>query len=263
MILDYNPVDDTHWVFNLQLRPDVTVIRSTMLDNPFNPQTVINKIKSYEPNDINIKNGTADLFLWEVYGLGKKARLQGAIFTNWDVVDDIPITANFKGLGMDFGYTNDPSALIELWLQDDEIYLRELFYETGMLNQDITSMMNSLQVSQLNTIYADSSEPKSIEEIRRSGFNIVGVEKGQDSVQFGIDMMKSHKIHIVSSSINLEKEFRRYKWAEDKNGEPIKRNGHSIPIDKFNHAIDAARYVVMSTLKKQLEIKLYPQGFIG
>lgn len=263
MILDYNPVDDTHWVFPLQLRPDVCVIKSSMLDNPFNPDTVIRKIKSYEPNDENIKNGTADLFLWEVYGLGKKARLQGAVFTNWDVVGGIPDGAEFKGFGKDWGYSQDPTTLIELWMFNNEIYLNEILYKTGLLNPDVIKEYERLEVRKSDEIIADSNDPKSIEELYRAGYNIKGAEKGPDSVMFGILLMQGYKIRLTKNSQNLEKEFRRYKWAEDKNGEPLKRNGHSIPIDKFNHGIDAARYIITHVLKKKLEVKLYPAGYIG
>lgn len=263
LILDYNPIDDQHWVFELQKRPDVCVIHSTMLDNPFNPPTVIAKIKSYEPTPENIAQGTADNYMWEVYGLGKKARLEGAVFTNWDIVDEVPGNADWKGLGLDFGYTNDPSALIELYLYNNEIYLNEIIYEPGLLNSDIAKRMKQFEIAPTVLVMADSSEPKSIEEIRRYGFNIRGVEKGADSINFGIDIMKGYKIHISRNSINLEKEMRRYKWAEDRNGNLLKRNGHGVPIDEYNHAIDAARYIIMTILKKKQEVRLLPYGILG
>ncbi len=112
-------------------------------------------------------------------------------------------------------------------------------------------------------IVADSSEPKSIEEISRYGYNIQGVQKGSDSVNYGVKLMQGYKIHITARSINLEKEFRRYKWAEDKNGMPIKRNGKPVPIDEYNHAIDAARYITMTVLQKETEVKLYDYSVLG
>lgn len=245
IIIDYNPYDDQHWIFDLQKRDDVITIHSTMLDNPFLPDSIIRKIKSYEPTEENIKNGTADSYMWEVYGLGKKARLQGAIYNNWDIVDKIPPEAKFIGYGLDFGYTNDPSALVELYMKDNELYWNEILYERGLLNEDIAYKMGYLIPDKNQYIYADSSEPKSIEVIRRKGFNIRGADKGQHSVVFGIDLLKGYKMHITKKSINLENELRKYKWAEDKVG-----NSLNIPVDANNHLCDAMRYIGIMTLTK-------------
>lgn len=270
-VIDYNPIDDTHWVFDLQKRPDAGLIRSTMLDNPFNPPAVRNKILSYEPTPENVARGTADSYMWDVYGLGKKAKLKGVIFTNWQIVPDVPEDARPLGLGLDFGFSNHPTALIDCYLYNNEIYLDELLYETGLTNIEVKpgddSVEKRLKEFDLDEthdpITADSAEPKSIEELRRAGFNIDGADKGEDSITYGIDLMKGYKINITKRSINLEKEMRRYKWMEDKNGEPLKRKGKSIPIDDYNHAIDAARYRISKVLKKKAETKLYPTGILG
>ena len=243
MVLDYNPTDDMHWVFDLQKRGDVGVIKSTMLDNPFLPQSIIDKIKGYEPTPENIASGTADLYMWEVYGKGNKARLQGAIFENWDIVEDVPEQARFVGLGLDFGYTNDPTAIVEMYMMDDEIYWNQLEYKKGLTNQNIIARLKELQISPETLVVADSAEPKSIEEIRLGNFNIKGVAKGQDSINFGIDLLKQKRMHITKRSIDLENELRKYKWMEDKNGVLINR-----PIDSWNHLIDACRYIAMEVL---------------
>lgn len=245
-IVDYNPIDDMHWVFDLQKRPDVCVIKSTMLDNPFLPDSIINKIKSYEPTEANIAMGTADAYMWEVYGRGNKARLQGTIFNNWDIIDSIPADAKFMGLGLDFGYTNHPTAIVAMYMMNDEIYLDELLYETGLINAAIADKLRDLEIDISTDILSDSAEPKSIEEIARMGFNAIPVEKGTDSINFGIDIMKSHKMHITKRSSNLELELRRYKWAEDKTGKSLNK-----PVDAYNHAIDAARYIIMTKLRAQ------------
>lgn len=259
-IIDYNPSDDLHWIFDIQKRNDVTVIHSTMLDNPFLPEVITNKIKSYEPTPENIAQGTADEYMWQVYGLGQKARLEGVVFDNWDVVDGIPEDATSIGYGLDFGYTNDPTALIAGYVQDNEIYLDEVLYETGMTNPDISKAMERLEIDKTSDIFGDSAEPKSVEEIRRSGFRgITPVVKGADSINFGIDIMKSHTLHITRRSDNLELELRRYKWAVDKTGRSLNK-----PIDGYNHAIDAARYLVMSKLASKPKPKVYsrkPAGF--
>jgi phage terminase large subunit len=244
-VLDYNPYDDSHWVFDLQKREDVCRIHSTMLDNRYLPKRIIDKIKSYEPTPENIERGTADNYMWEVYGLGKKARLQGAIFDNWDIVEEIPAAAKHLGYGLDFGYTNDPSAVIELFTMDNELYWNEILYENGLLNEDIAEKLKYLIADKDKFIYADSSEPKSIEVIRRKGFNIKGADKGQDSVRFGIDLLKAYKMHITKKSVNLENELRKYKWAEDRAGKTL-----NIPVDANNHLCDAMRYVGIMTLAR-------------
>jgi len=247
-ILDYNPYDDLHWVFDLHKRDDVCVIKSTMLDNPFLPDTIIKKIKGYEPTPENIASGTSDEYMWQVYGLGNKARLQGVIFDNWDIVDDIPDNAKFVAMGLDFGYTNDPTAVVELYTMDNELYFNEILYEAGLTNQDIAKKL----VNKTDMIYADSSEPKSIEEIRREGYRIFPTEKGADSINYGINLMKQHKIHITKNSTNLEKELRRYRWMEKKEGGVENR-----PVDEFNHAIDACRYVCMMKLGRSIDIPIF------
>lgn len=257
-ILDYNPYDDMHWVFDLQKREDVCVIKSTMLDNPFLPQSIRNKILSYEPTNENIARGTADEFMWQVYGLGNKARLQGTIFNNWDIVDDIPVDAKLLGMGLDFGYTNDPTAVVEVYQYNNELYLNEILYETGLLNTDIAQRMRDMNVNGMTDIFADSSEPKSIEEIRQQGFYIRPVDKGSDSINFGIDLMKSYKMHLTKKSINLEMELRRYKWAEDRTGRILNK-----PVDAFNHGVDAVRYAVMMLLGNQPQIQIFNKERFG
>jgi phage terminase large subunit len=258
ILIDFNPVTDDHWVYDLEKRPDVIFIHSTQLDNPFLGKNERAKILSYEPNEINIRQGTADLYMWQVYGLGIKSRLQGVVFENWDIVDKVPDTANLIAYGLDFGYTIDPSCLASVWMQDNELYLDEIFYQTALTNQDIASKMISLGIPKSALIIADSAEPKSIEEIYRSGFTgIIPTTKGADSIKFGIDILKQFKIHITKRSINAEREFRRYKWREDKMGNKINE-----PVDEFNHFIDPVRYVGLVKLKKVQEVKLMPNiGF--
>lgn len=246
MILDYNPWNDDHWVFKLAKRPDCIVITSTQLDNPFNPLNVRNKILSYEPTEINIINGTADEYMWEVYGLGKKAKLQGAVFSNWSIVPEVPKDANFISYGLDFGYVNDPTCLIEFYMFNNEIYINELIYENRLTNPMIADRMIELKVNENEKVWADSAEPKSIEEISNLGFNLKSVEKGQDSIKFGVDILLSYKINITKNSTNIEKELRKYKWSENKTGKILNK-----PVDAFNHAIDAVRYVAMSELKQK------------
>ena len=263
-ILDYNPYDDTHWVFGLHKRKDVQVIKSTMLDNPFLAAMIRAKILGYRPKEANYESGTADPYMWDVYGLGKAAQLQGVIFKQWDILDAVPEDAKDLNFGLDFGFTNDPSTLIQVYKIDNTLILDELLYEKGLVNvtaiegqRSLDDEFKSLAVG-YREITADSSEPKSIRELYNAGWNIEGVEKGADSIKYGIDLMKKYKLAVTRRSINLQSELRKYKWTEDKNGKSL-----NIPIDDFNHAIDAARYRIMSKLGENFETKLYPASILG
>ena len=145
---------------------------------------------------------------------------------------------------MDFGFTNDPTTLVEVWKQGDDLFLKELLFKTGLTNRDIDNHLRLLGVER-KEIYADSAEPKSIEELYRMGWNIKPATKGQGSINIGIDMMKRYKIHITRDSLNMLKEFKNYKWQEDKNG--VVQN---TPVDMFNHTIDAVRYALYDKLAR-------------
>jgi len=258
MLIDFNPYNDIGWVYDIQKRPDVQVIKSTMLDNPFLEETIRRKILSYEPTPENIKNGTADNYMWQVYGLGEKARLQGLVFNNWDIVEDIPDGARFLGYGLDFGFTNDPTALVGLYEYDKELYIDNPIYKTRLLNQDIINELKRLGVSSADLIVADSAEPKSIEEISLAGFNIQGAYKGQDSVRYGIDLLKNFKIHLTRRSIEMENELRKYKYKEDRSGNILNE-----PIDQFNHTIDALRYIAIEKLGNKQEVQIFNRELLG
>ena len=257
-LIDYNPYNDVGWVYDIQKRPDVYTIKSTMWDNPFLEENIRKKILSYKPTPENIRNGTADNYMWEVYGLGNKAKLQGVIFVNWDIVEGIPDGARFLGYGLDFGFRNDPTALVGLWEFDKELYADNPIYRTGMLNSDIINELKKLKVNSGDLIVGDSSEPKSIEEIRRAGFNIKGAYKGADSVRYGIDLLKSFKIHITKRSIEMENELRKYKWKEDRNGNMLNE-----PIDELNHSIDSLRYIAMEKLGNKQEVQILNRELLG
>ena len=146
---------------------------------------------------------------------------------------------------MDFGYTNDPTTLVSVFIHDTAMYIKEMIYRTGMTNRDISNDLNRLQIGRREEIYADSAEPKSIDEIYRMGWNIKPATKGRDSINIGIDMLKRYKIYVTKDSTNTIKEFRNYKWKEDKNGNIL-----NTPIDMFNHSIDATRYLVYNKLAR-------------
>lgn len=249
MVIDFNPYDDQHWIYDLNRRNDVKFLKSTMLDNPFLPKTVIDKIKSYEPTQVNIESGTADNYMWQVYGLGNKAKLQGVVY-NWGSIDKVPDDAKLVGRGMDFGYSNSATALVDVYMYDGEVIVDELIYQTGLLNSEIIDLMQDLDRDV--EIYADSSNPSAIEEIRRAGFNIKGVKKSPDSIKFGISLLKSYKVRVTRRSVNVDNEARKYKYKEGRDGKST-----NDPIDDFNHGLDAVRYLALHKLKREAELQFF------
>ena len=230
-ILDYNPSDAFHWIYDKVVpRDDCDFFQTTYIDNPFLDASVKAEIERLKETDEDY---------WRIYGLGERGMSRATIFQFGAA--DVPTNARLLSMGMDFGYTNDPTALVAVYEVDGCLYLDELLYQTGLTNNDIANVLTSLGVDRRSEVYADSAEPKSIEELYRRGFNVKPTAKGNDSVNAGIDIMKRYKLFITPRSKNLEKELRNYKWTEDKNGNLLNK-----PIDAFNHAIDAARYAIFS-----------------
>ncbi len=232
MVLDFNPSED-FWIYNeIVPRKDCDFHITTYKDNPFLPDTLVKEIERLKD---------VDEFYWKVYGLGQKAMIRGVVLTNWEAKDFTAEDYTLKGYGMDFGFTNDPTTLIEVREQHGELWVRELIWSVGLTNQDIAVRLRDLNVS--NDIVADSAEPKSIVELTREGFNVRGATKGQDSIRAGIDLLRRYKINVHSSSVNLIKELKSYKYKQDANGE-----FSNVPVDKFNHGIDALRYYVFTNM---------------
>lgn len=231
IILDYNPSDSFHWIYDKVIpRDDCDFFQTTYLDNPFLSAETISEIERLRDTDEDY---------WRTYGLGERGMSRATVFQFGTM--EIPENAKFLAYGLDFGFVNDPSALIAVYESQGNLYFDELVYRTGMTNNDIANLFTSLGIDRRSEVYADSAEPKSIEELYRRGFNIKPTTKGPDSVNAGIDIMKRYKLFITPRSTNLEKEMRNYKWVEDKNGNLLNK-----PIDAFNHAIDAARYAIFS-----------------
>jgi len=233
--LDFNPSNE-FWVHNeLKDEDDADFIILTYKDNEALDEGIVQQI---EKNRLKAKTSTYWENWWRVYGLGEIGQLQGAVFTNYKLIDKIPDEARLIGLGMDFGYTNDPTSIIEVYKHNETRILNELTYQTGLLNSDIAKILPSNV-----PCYADSAEPKSIADIQRYGITIKGVTKGRDSINYGIDVMQRENYLVTSNSTNLIKELRSYCWDTDKTGKRLNK-----PIDNFNHAIDAVRYHEMETL---------------
>jgi phage terminase large subunit len=239
VFIDLNPKDN-HWSDDLMAHPRALVLHSTFEDNPFCPPEQRLKILSYDPSvEENIKNKTANLFKWQVYGLGLKGEVEGKVFSNYEIIDEIPKTAKFYGYGLDFGYTNDPSALIKIYDYNDSVILEEVIYSNGLKNSVLAREMKRLKVNHNDLIIADSSAPLIIDELFDEGFsNIHPCVKGSGSIVYGIEIMKDLNILIPKSSTNLIYEFDNYKNAKNKFGKYINEPDKG----QQDHAIDAARY---------------------
>jgi len=174
-----------------------------------------------------------------VYGLGEIGNLEGVIFNNWKSIDSIPEDARLLGYGLDFGYTNDPTSIVEVYKWNELRILNEICYNKGLSNSQIAKIITTKL-----PCYCDSAEPKSIDELKSYGIKAIGVTKGADSINFGIQTIQQNEYLVTSKSTNLIKELRKYAWDKDKKtGDKLNK-----PIDSFNHAIDAWRYHEMETM---------------
>ena len=232
--LDFNPANE-FWVEEIKEDKEADFIILTYKDNEALDKGIVDQI---EKNRLKAETSTYWRNWWKVYGLGELGMLEGVVFSNWKPIDIIPKEARLIGLGMDFGYTNDPTSIIEVWKHNETRILNEVTYQTGLLNSDIAKLLPKDV-----PVYADSAEPKSIADIQRYGITIKGVTKGRDSINYGIDVMQRENYLVTSKSINLIKELRSYCWDSDKTGKRLNK-----PIDNYNHAIDAVRYHEMETL---------------
>ena len=233
--LDFNPANE-FWVHKeLKDEPDADFIILTYKDNQALDKGIVQQI---EKNRLKAATSAYWRNWWTVYGEGKVGQLQGAVFTNYKTIDKIPEEARLIGIGLDFGYSADPTAIIAVYKYNEQRILDEMTYQTGLLNSDISKILPKDV-----PVYADSAEPKSIADIQRYGITIKGVTKGKDSVNYGIDVMQRQDYLVTSQSTNLIKELRSYCWDKDKTGKQLNK-----PIDKFNHALDAVRYHEMETI---------------
>lgn len=233
-IMAYNPSfsPQTHWITNqIHTHPEAQIFKSSYADNPFLDDNLVKEIERLRETSPSY---------WTVYGTGEFGMVEGLIFDNFSIVDYLPEDAELLGYGLDMGYTNDPSSLIALFKGSDEIYLHEIFYMKGLLTNEIGNLIRgAYDVYGRNVVIGDSSEPRVIDELFRSGINIKPSVKGAGSILSGIDTMKQHKIKITKQSQNLIDEMYSYTWMLDKNEQPMNEPDGRCS----DHAIDAARYI--------------------
>jgi len=228
--VDYNP-NEEFWIHDYIGKPNVKFFRTWHEHNPFLEQKVRDKIE-------NLKD--IDEELWKVYGRGMTGKIEGLVFRKWKQAQDIPEGAEYISTGMDFGFTNDPTAVVSVYKSDGNLYVKEELYQTGLTNQDIAK-----SVDKSNRYICDSAEPKSIEELRRMGLRVEPANKGKDSINQSIDILKRYTIYLIGE--NLVKEFKSYKWKVDRKT----NNPTNEPVDFLNHGIDALRYVALNKLKEK------------
>jgi phage terminase large subunit len=248
IIIDYNP-NVEFWAHSEVIpRNDCDFIKLTFLDNEYLSKEERAEILRYKEKGYN-EDGTIKSEYWankwQVYGLGNTGGIEGVIFESFKQVDQLPEGARLLGHGMDFGYTNDPTAITSIYKYNDSIILDEEVYSTGLLNSDIIRLCKQQSIGTALYIYADAAEPKSIAEIKRGGIRVIAAKKGADSINFGIGLMQEQDIIITKRSKNVIKEFQSYTWAKTRTGERLNK-----PIDMNNHAIDGIRYCIMELFGK-------------
>jgi len=232
-IVDYNPsFSDDHWLCNFNKDKRTYHFISTYKDNPFLEQTIIDEIESLRETNQS---------LWQIYGLGLQAVVEGLIFKHINVIEKIPPQVRHRWVGVDLGFTNDPTAIVEVGVLDKNLYIDEKCYKTEMLSSDIIRELK--EKCPRKKVISESADPRLIKEIYRGGVNIFPVKKFKGSIMAGITKMLEYNIYITKNSYNVQKEFKNYTYKQDKEEKWLNE-----PIDAYNHAIDATRYVVMTEL---------------
>lgn len=242
VMLDWNPTNEFWWYTEVMgKRTDAEQLILTYLDNEGLSKEIVDSIEQRK----NRKGW------WQVYGLGQLGEVEGKIYKDWQIVDEIPHEARFEGAGLDFGYSNDPSSIVGVYSYNGGFLLDEVTYQKGLSNKQIADIIQALDEPQ-KLVVADSSEPKSIDEIKSYGVNIIGATKGQGSVNQGIQFVQDQKISVTKRSVNIIREYRNYMWKTDKEGTIINEPEH-----QYSHSMDAIRYR-LSVYKTPAKIKPDP-----
>jgi phage terminase large subunit len=238
--VDWNPSIEFWAYTEIMQNPEYAgmydFITLTYLDNEALDPVVVQRIEAH-------RNNAA---WWQVYGLGQLGEIEGRIYTGWQWIDEIPHEARFVKRGLDFGYTNDPTGLLDVYEYNGGFIFDERLYQYGMSNEDIAEFVKSLP-DYNKLIIADSAEPKSIARLQTLGLNVIGAVKGKDSINNGIDFIQSKPISATKRSINLKKEQERYIWLKDRlTGRFI---NEAPDID--NNLLDPARYALESYMPRE------------
>jgi len=229
-IIDFNPTNE-FWAYeHLKNRTDTEWLTLTYLDNEALSKEIVESIEQRKD-----RKGW-----WAVYGLGQLGDVDGKIYKDWKIIDEIPHEARLERYGIDFGYTNDPTTITAIYYYNGGYIFDEITFQKGLSNKQIADLI----LNQKKAIcVADSAEPKSIDEIASYGISIIAAVKGPDSVRQGIQMVQDQQISVTKRSINIIKEYRNYLWATDKNGKLLNQPEHT-----WSHSMDGIRYGMTSLL---------------
>lgn len=246
--LDWNPTVEFWWYTDVSKRDDTDFVILTYKDNEGLDKSVVESIERRREN----KNW------WKVYGEGQLGEVEGKIYKDWATIDEIPHEARLERYGLDFGYSNDPSAIVAVYYYNGGYILDEVTYQKGLSNKQIADILNNQPKA---LVIADSAEPKSIDEIMSYGVNIIASNKGPGSVNQGIAFVQDQRISLTKRSINLIKEYRNYMWKTDKDGKIINE-----PDVGWDHGMDALRYALESFRPSQddqeyPDFKMFNHGF--
>lgn len=237
IFLDFNPVEESSWVYDESDKEGNFLIHSTYKDNlPFLSKEQVDEIESLQFADEN---------LWKVFGLGQRGATSDVVYTHWKQVHEMPGRGEVF-YGQDFGY-NVPSALVEIEVWEGGIYVKEILYETKLTTGDLIERYKGLNLNKSAEIFCDSAEPKTIEELRRAGYN---AKESDKDVTEGIRKVKSMPLYITQSSVNVIKEIKSYKWRTDSSGRTVKDKDKDEPVKFNDHSMDAMRYGVFTKLSK-------------
>lgn len=238
---DLNPVGRLHWGYKLFFQK-IDPESEKPIPNPDDYSSLYlqpeDNIENLPPGYIERTLDTLPEHKRRRFRLGEWGDPEGVIFREWEIVDAIPEHVQRRGQrshGLDFGFSVDPSALVDIWQYGDDLYLDELIYDIGLTNQALGKKIKALNLPEI--IIADSAEPKSIQELSNMGIQIKGAAKGQDSVRQGIDWLLSKAIYVTRRSYNLQNELQNFAWKENKAGKALPE-----PVDDFDHGISAGRY---------------------
>ena len=212
--LDYNPVAE-FWVQDEIIKRGIPhdFIILTYLDNEGLPKVIVDEIESRKGNKQ----------FWKVYGEGQLGEIEGRIYTGWQIIDEIPHEARLERYGLDFGYTNDPTAIVAIYYYNGGYILDEVLFAKGMSNRQIAETLLNQKKA---LVVADSAEPKSIDEIKGYQLNIIGADKGKNSVRQGIQIIQDQQISVTKRSVNVIKAYRNYLWITDKDGRILNEPDH-------------------------------------
>jgi phage terminase large subunit len=239
VFIDFNPTNEFWWYTDVKtLRTDWEELTLTYLDNEALSPEIISSIEARK----NRKGW------WQVYGLGQLGEVEGKIYKDWQIIDEIPHEARLERFGLDFGYSNDPSAIVAIYYYNGGYIFDEITFKKGLSNKQIADILLSQEKSVLTV--ADSAEPKSIDEIHGYGATITGATKGPGSITQGIQLVQDQRISVTKRSVNIIKEYRNYLWDTDKQGKIL-----NVPESGFDHSMDAVRYAMQTLIRPEQKIR--------